>query len=149
MSQVPCMQFQYNEIEKSGQQLGSTGKLRTSFCATANRSLSRGSAGWEETNSLFCCCYFAVHDKEPQHAAGQPGAGRRERDSAAPLLQRSGLGPAEPASDGATVQAPNCTWEGGREERDSCLFGFFFSSSGLSKQVYYHETGKEVKGAQP
>lgn len=25
----------------------------------------------------------------------------------------------------------------------------FFSSSGLSKQVYYHETGKEVKGAQP
>lgn len=38
----------------------------------------------------------------------------------------------------------------GRGGRDSCLFGFvFFSSSGLSKQVYYHETGKEVKGAQP
>lgn len=109
------MQFQYNEIEKSGQQLSSTGKLRTSFCATANRTLSRGPAGWEETNSPFC---FAVHDEEPQHAPGQPGSGRRERDSAAPLLQRSGLGPAEPASDGATVQAPNCTWEGGVGERD-------------------------------
>lgn len=106
MSQGLCTQFQYNEIEKSGQQLGSTGKLRTSFCATANGSFSRGPAGREETNSPFC---FAVHDEEPQHAAGQPGAGRRERDSAAPLLQRAGLGPAEPAPDGATVQAPNCT----------------------------------------
>lgn len=38
--------------------------------------------------------------------------------------------------------------EGGRKGIPVCL-GFFFSSSGLSKQVYYHETGKEVKGAQP
>lgn len=123
MGEVPCMQLQYNETEKSGQQLGSAGKLRTSFCVTANRSLSHGLAGWEETNSPFC---FAVHDEEPHHAAGQPGAGRRERDSAAPLLQRSGLGPAEPAPDGATVQTPNCTWEGGVWGRIDVWFFLFW-----------------------
>lgn len=119
MSQVPCMQFQYNEIEKSGQQLGSTGKLRTSFCATANRSFSLGPAGQEETNSPFC---FAVHDEEPQHAAGQHSIGWWERDPAAPLLQRAGLGAAEPAPDGATVQTPNCMWEGGVGERKGPVF---------------------------
>lgn len=99
----------------------STGKLRTSFCVAANGCLSRGHAGWEGTNSSFC---FAVHDKEPHDAAGQPRAGRRGRDPAAPLLQGAGLGPAQPAADGAPLQTPHCTWGGGLGEGHHS--GFFW-----------------------
>lgn len=73
MSQGPCAQFQYNEIEKSGQQLGSTGKLRTSFCATANGSFSRGPAGRGETNSPFFVLQFMT--KNPSMRLGSPALG--------------------------------------------------------------------------
>lgn len=143
VSQVPCMRFHYKELEKSGQQLGSTGKLRTSFCVVANGSLSHGRAGWEGTNSPFC---FAVHDKEPHDAAGQPRAGRRERDPAAPLLQRAGLGPAEPAADGAPLQAPHCTWGGGwREGIPGVFFPLFGSISRFIPVRQERGEGRELR----
>lgn len=137
------MRFHYEELEKSGQQLGSTGKLRTSFCVAANGHPSRGRAGWEGTNSPFC---LAVHDQEPHDAAGQPRAGRRERDPAAPLLQGAGLGPAEPAADGAPLQAPHCTWGGGWGNGIPRGFSLSFGSiSGFIPVRQERGGGREVR----
>lgn len=103
----------------------------------------RGRAGWEGTNSPFC---LAVHDQEPHDAAGQPRAGRRERDPAAPLLQGAGLGPAEPAADGAPLQAPHCTWGGGLGQgHPSGVFPLFGSVSRFIPVRQERGEGREVR----
>lgn len=66
------MRFHYEELEKSGQQLGSTGKLRTSFCVAANGHPSRGRAGGREQTALSVLQFMT---KNPTMRLGSPGLG--------------------------------------------------------------------------